>query len=177
LAVRVPDPGTERHAARRNFMTPRLLLFAAPLVLTACNAAEAPVGSDTAGALGSGLVPGDTSDTHAYDGIRADETVHFTGTEPFWGGQVSATTLTYSTPEDPEGSPVTVARFAGRGGVSWSGTWQDRPFRLAVTEGACSDGMSDRAYPFTATLEVLGEQRQGCAWTERRGFSPPSGGT
>ena len=110
----------------------------------------------------------------APDGIRADETVQFTGTEPFWGGSVSGAELTYSTPDTPDGAPIPVTRFAGRGGVSWSGTYQDKPFRLAVTEGKCSDGMSDRSYPFTATLEVLGEQRQGCAWTMRRSFSGPA---
>jgi uncharacterized membrane protein len=118
----------------------------------------------------AGSPPGDPDDTRAYDGIRVDETVQFTGTEPFWGGSVSGAELTYSTPDTPDGAPIPVTRFAGRGGVSWSGTYQGKPFRLAVTEGKCSDGMSDRSYPFTATLEVLGEQRQGCAWTMRRSF-------
>ena len=163
-------------------------MLAAPLALAACNQGPAPVdqpdGAATTAASPAPAasattqgVPGDTSDMQAYDGIRADEKVQFTGTEPFWGGSVSGATLTYSTPENPDGSPIAVARFAGRGGVSWSGTWQDQPFRLAVTEGSCSDGMSDRTYPFTATLQVLGEQRQGCAWTERRSFTPVPGGT
>lgn len=121
-------------------------------------------------------VPGDTGDTQAYDGIHADETVRFTGTEPFWGGQVSGTVLSYSTPDKPDGDTIAVKRFAGRGGVSWSGTWHAKSFRLAVTEGSCSDGMSDRTYPFTVTLEVAGEQRRGCAWTERRSFTPAAEG-
>ena len=176
--------GTACRATRPTFMRCLYLLIAAPLALSACNEADAP--SDRHDATQArdasttsepmSAVPGDTGDMTAYDGIREDETVQFTGTEPFWGGNVNGATLTYSTPEDPEGSAIPVTRFAGRGGVSWSGTWQDRPFRLAVTEAACSDGMSDRTYPFTATLEVLAEQRQGCAWTERRSFSPPSGG-
>jgi uncharacterized membrane protein len=167
-------------------MTLRSILLAAPLVLTACHSAEAPDAGSSAATTAetsaaapsaSGAAPGDTDDTRPYDGIHADETVQFTGTEPFWGGKVSGTSLTYSTPDNPDGATIPVERFAGRGGVSWSGTWQDKPFRLAVTEGKCSDGMSDRTYPFTVTLEVLGEQRQGCAWTERRGFNPPTGGT
>ena len=159
----------------------RYLLFAAPLALTACDPAEAPGSKDAAAtspaeaaAQQPGSPPGDTSDMQPYDGIRADENVQFTGTEPFWGGSVSGQELTYSTPENPDGAPITVTRFAGRGGASWSGTFEGQPFRLAVTEGKCSDGMSDRSYPFTATLEVLGEQRQGCAWTMRRSFTGPS---
>lgn len=117
-------------------------------------------------------MPGDASDTHAYAGIGADETVEFTGTEPFWSGAARGGELTYRTPEEPDGTSIAAERFAGRGGVSWTGTWQGQPFRLAITEGACSDRMSDRTYPFTATLEVLGELREGCAWTARRSFSP-----
>ncbi len=49
------------------------------------------------------------SETQASSGIRADETVRFTGTEPFWGGQVAGPTLTYSTPEDPDGTPIAVS--------------------------------------------------------------------
>lgn len=170
---------------RRPGMDTRYCLFAALLALTACNAESGSASSDGADEASAaaqteassqqpGSPPGDTSDTQPYDGIRADETVQFTGTEPFWGGNVSGSELTYSTPEDPDGTPIAVGRFAGRGGVSWSGSFQDKPFRLAVTEGKCSDGMSDRTYPLTVTLEVLGEQRQGCAWTARRNFTGPA---
>jgi uncharacterized membrane protein len=163
----------------------RYPLVAASLALTACNGADEPnsqgdapneaaSSQDAPTPREPGSPPGDTSDKHPYDGIRADENVQFTGTEPFWGGSVSGSELTYSTPENPDGAPITVTRFAGRGGVSWSGSLDGQPFRLAVTEGTCSDGMSDRTYPFTATLEVLGEQRQGCAWTMRRSFTGPS---
>ena len=165
-------------------MTRHLILLTATLALAACNNSAAPTATATPSSEATPLasaadtpVPGDTSDMRAYDGIHADEGVQFTGTEPFWGGRVSGTELTYSTPENPDGEPITVKRFAGRAGASWSGTWHDQPFRLAVTEGTCSDGMSDRTYPFTATLLVAGEQRQGCAWTERLSFTPPTGGT
>ena len=166
---------------RPTIMKLRDVLFAAPLALAACHSSPAPqqgqsAGGSTASPSSESGVPGDTGDTQAYDGIREDEAVRFTGTEPFWGGRVSGAQLTYSTPEKPDGDAIPVKRFAGRGGVSWSGTWQGKPFVLAVTEGACSDGMSDRTYPFTATLEVAGEQRQGCAWTERRSFTPAEGG-
>lgn len=111
-----------------------------------------------------------------FDGIAADETVQFTGTEPFWGGEVRGDRLTYSTPQNIAGDQLAVSRFAGLGGISWSGELDDRPFDLSLTEGECSDGMSDRTYPFVATLSVRGETRRGCAWTEARphtGNSPP----
>jgi len=112
-------------------------------------------------------------DAAAYAGIGANEEIRFTGTEPFWGGKVAGGVLTYSTPEDQDGELVAVDRFAGRNGLSFSGTLQGSEFVMAVTPGDCSDGMSDRTYPFTVTLQVKGEQRGGCAWTDGHSFTGP----
>lgn len=144
-------------------MTYRTILFtlACPIVLAAC--------SD----VGNTGLPGDSADEAPYGEIAADETISFTGTEPFWGGETSGDTLTYSTPEEIEGMEIAVERFAGRNGLSVSGELEDQPFVMAITPGECSDGMSDRTYPFTVTLQVLGEQRQGCAWTDKQPFSGP----
>ncbi|RJX68113.1 hypothetical protein D6858_09355 [Tsuneonella suprasediminis] len=122
---------------------------------------------------GNGNMPGDTEDWSPYAGIGENETVRFTGTEPFWGGTVAGQTLIYSTPESTEGKAIGVERFAGRGGISWSGMYGGAPLVLAVTPGKCSDGMSDRSYPFVATLQVAGEQRNGCAWSDKKPFSGP----
>jgi uncharacterized membrane protein len=113
------------------------------------------------------------ADTQPYSGIGADDTVHFTGTEPFWAGSVSGQTLTYTTPENQEGEMVVVDRLAGRNGISFSGDLDQMPFVLALTPGKCSDGMSERSYPFTVTLQVRGQQREGCAWTNKQPFSGP----
>lgn len=117
--------------------------------------------------------PGDLSDKQPYAGIGAGETLRFTGTEPFWNGQARGSTLTYTTPENMDGTTITVARFAGRGGVSFSGKLAGAPFDMMVTEGECSDGMSDRTYPFTVTLDVRGETRKGCAWSDEHPYAGP----
>ena len=140
----------------------RLVCSIGLFALAACGGAPSD-GSTTAGA----------GDTRAYSGIGADETVHFTGTEPFWGGEAAGGTLTYFTPDNQAGAKIPVTRFAGRNGVSFSGDLDAMPFVLAVTPGACSDGMSDRKYPFAVTLEVRGEQRSGCAWTDKQPFKGP----
>jgi uncharacterized membrane protein len=114
------------------------------------------------------------ADTQAYSGIAPDEVVHFTGTEPFWGGQVAGKSLTYTTPGNQKGETIAADRFAGRDGISFSGDLGGMPFVLAVTPGQCSDGMSDRRYPFVATLQVKGEQREGCAWTDKQPFTGPA---
>lgn len=109
----------------------------------------------------------------SFDAIGPSDTIRLVGTEPFWGGSVANGRLTYSTPENQAGETITVKRFAGNSGLGFSGTRQGQPLDLTVTEGSCSDGMSDRTYPYTATLRLGAEQRNGCAWTDRHKFSGP----
>ncbi|HYD23737.1 MAG TPA: hypothetical protein VEB68_03000 [Croceibacterium sp.] len=116
---------------------------------------------------------GDDS-TRPYDGIARDETLHFTGTEPFWGGEVTGVTLTYKTPEKPGGEVIAIERFAGRGGIAFSGLLAGADFEMMVTPLECSDGMSDRTYPFTVTLQIGEDMRNGCGWTERQPFAGPA---
>jgi len=142
---------------------PRLLpAVLAALLLTACGE-----GDETRGA------PGDPSDTAPFARIAEDDTIRFTGTEPFWGGRIEGAVLTYETPENIEGSVVSVTRFAGRGGVSFSGELDGARFDIAISEGACSDGMSDRTYPFHAALRIGTENRFGCAWSGEHPFTGP----
>lgn len=122
---------------------------------------------------GGANLPGDSSDTQAYDGISPGETVHFIGTEPFWGGEAAGDTLTYTTPENIDGTAIAVERFAGRNGLSFSGTLEDASFDMMITPGECSDAMSDRTYPFTVTLRIGEEVRNGCAWTDTQPFEGP----
>tara|TARA_A100001391_G_scaffold83275_2_gene54501 strand:+ start:7211 stop:7651 length:441 start_codon:yes stop_codon:yes gene_type:complete len=119
----------------------------------------------------NGMVPGDAEDTRPFSEIGADEEMRFSGTEPFWGGSVVGESLTYTTPENIDGTTITVSRFAGRGGVTWSGMLESQSFDLMITPGRCSDGMSDRTYPFVATLQFGRRQLEGCAW---RASHPPA---
>lgn len=150
--------------------------FAAPIVaacafaLAACQSENS--GGNAAGASG-GTVPGDTEETDPYSGIAENEVLRFTGTEPFWGGEVNGTTLIYSTPENQEGTTIEVERFAGRGGIAFGGSYEGAMFEMMVTPLACSDGMSDRTYPFTVTLQIGEETRSGCAWSEEHPFEGP----
>ena len=139
------------------------LLLALPLM--ACN-------SHGAGAGGKD-VPGNSEDHAPYAGIAPGEELHFTGTEPFWGGVFADGTLTYTTPGEPLGAKVALSRFAGRNGIGLSGKLDGKTFDMTVTPGRCSDGMSDRVYPFTATLVLAGETRKGCAWSKAHPFSGP----
>jgi uncharacterized membrane protein len=129
-------------------------LAASTLMLAACHPSE-----------GEG-VPGNTSDTQPYAGIAEDAVLRITGTEPFWGGTIEGGQLKWSTPENIDGVTLLVERFAGRGGLSFSGELGGQQIDIAITPGECSDGMSDRTYPFTATVQLDGQTLSGCAWRE-----------
>ena len=131
------------------------LLLPLALCLGSCSAAEE-----------AGPMPGDAADTRPFAEIAPDAVIRFAGTEPFWGGSVSGGQLLWSTPEDIAGQTIPVERFAGRGGLSFSGVLAGRDLLLAVTPGTCSDGMSDRTYPYTATVTLGSETLAGCAWLE-----------
>lgn len=158
-----------------------VLIRTASLVLlmvgaTACQPVEPSSGRATAGTASEGapptpITPDRGSENRSFAAISAGETINLVGTEPFWGGTLKGGELVYSTPENQQGEAIAVTRFAGNGGLGFSGTWQGRPLDLTVTQGACSDGMSDRSFPFTATLRLGEEQRNGCAWTDRQPFT------
>ena len=118
-------------------------------------------------------IPGDAGDERAYAGIAEDAIINITGTEPFWNGRVEGDRLLYRTPDNMDGMRVPVSRFAGRGGLAFNGTLDGRELDLAITPGSCSDGMSDRIYPFVATLQIGGERREGCAWREGDDIGEP----
>ncbi|KPL68555.1 hypothetical protein SZ64_10825 [Erythrobacter sp. SG61-1L] len=119
---------------------------------------------------GNGL-PGNSEDHQPFHEIGETEVLQFGGNEPFWGGQVQGSALTYTTPEDPKGQAVEVKRFAGRGGISFSGTLNGAPFDLSISATPCGDSMSDRVYPFSALLSLGGETRHGCAWSDAHPFT------
>ena len=129
-------------------------------LLAACGSGNT---DDATGAPGEGT----------FTAIAEGETVHFAGTEPFWSGSAGGGMATYATPEQPEGREFAVERFAGNNGLGISGAIDGAGFDLTITPGECSDGMSDRSYPYTATLLLGSEQRQGCAWTDSQPFNGP----
>lgn len=87
------------------------------------------------------------------------------GTEPFWGAQIEGRCVTYSHPENQEGTRIWTRFKPGpSGGGTWVGALGNRSFELTVRpQPGCSDGMSDRRYPFAVDLSVQGERRNGCA--------------
>jgi uncharacterized membrane protein len=94
----------------------------------------------------------------------AAQTLRAVGTEPFWAAEIEGRCVTYSHPEDQQGTRVWT-RFSPttQGGV-WAGALGGRRFELRTNAASgCSDGMSDNSYPLEVELLVHGEERKGCA--------------
>lgn len=110
----------------------------------------------------------------AFDAVAPEEVVTLLGNEPFWNLRVEGTSGRWSTPENQPGTEVTLKRFAGNGGLSFTGTLDGKPFTATLTPGSCGDGMSDRRYPFVATIALGGETFAGCGYTDRQKFTGPA---
>ena len=117
---------------------------------------------------------GETGPTEAFSGIGDGERIYAAGTEPFWRVDIEDGLALYTTPENQAGLRFPVMRFSGNSGLGITGTLEGVNFDLAVTPGQCSDGMSERIYPFVATLRLGSQVREGCAWTDAQAFSGPA---
>jgi uncharacterized membrane protein len=139
-------------------MTVRLPLLALLLLATACT----PAREDNIDPEGK-----------AFDAVAAEESVTLTGTEPFWNLRIVKGEGVWTTPENQEGTRFALARFAGNGGLGFTGTLDGRSFTATLTPGECSDGMSDTSYPFVATIELGDEVLQGCGETDSKPATGP----
>lgn len=110
-------------------------------------------------------------DGKAFDGIAADEAITMTGTEPFWGMTIKDGRASYGNPDHPEGREFAVTRFAGNNGLGFSGDWEGTAVTITLTPGQCSDGMSDRTFPYVATIALGEETLRGCGYTESQPFT------
>ena len=109
--------------------------------------------------------PQDTSACLVQDGRRVpDMKLHAVGTEPFWAASVKGRCVTYSHPENQEGTRVWTQFSGAAENGTWSGYLDNARFVMRTrTQPGCSDGLSDKRYPIAVSLTVRGEERRGCA--------------
>jgi uncharacterized membrane protein len=134
----------------------RCLPAIAALALAACT----PANED-------GIDPkGDT-----FDAVGPDEVVTLIGNEPFWNLRIEGGEGVWITPDSQQGTRTDLSRFAGNNGLGFSGTLNGKALVATLTPGTCSDGMSDRRFPFVATIALGGEILEGCGYTTAQPFT------
>lgn len=144
-----------------------LATLAAAALLSGCTA-ENPSGESERPGTDAALEAEIALDESSEQAAPVDSAIpaHFRaiGTEPFWAVTNGSAGLRYMTPDNSEGVAVTVTDEIAQAQLRGvSGTLDDESFAIEITLATCSDGMSDRVYPFTATLKFGGEVRNGCA--------------
>jgi len=88
------------------------------------------------------------------------------GTEPFWGARIEGRCVTYSTPDILDGTRIWTRLTGSSGEQIWTGALDGQKFVLQIEKAvgaSCSDGMSDRRYPYRAKLQLGDAREQGCA--------------
>ena len=149
----------------------KLAIASLSLLLAACSAPQAPAAPEApAGSAepepAAAPAPDATAMAKRAPGQEDATPLHVFrafGTEPFWNVNVEDTTLTFTTPDDPDGVVMQGARQALPDGLEITGTHAGQAFALRVAPGECSDGMSDNRYTMTSTFRVGDIDYRGCA--------------
>lgn len=129
------------------------LMAAVSLALCACD----PHAADSSGPAQAGEPANAPASAPAGD-FAGD--FDLKGTEPFWALAIRADRLILSRPDADD---VTAAS-SGPQIEGDTALWDGGRLTARLVRQACSDGMSDRAYPFTAQVSVKGGAAlQGCA--------------
>ena len=159
----------EDRLARRGLA---MLASLAPLCFVAACAQPASEQADQATPREAPSVPAPAA---PQDGAESQIPASFRalGTEPFWavisngtgtGETATGAGLRYSTPENIDGTQVMIEDETVQPALRrLTGTMDGKSFAIELTVGQCSDGMSDRVYPYTVRLAIEGESLAGCA--------------
>lgn len=141
-------------------------LFA--IILTVLNSGCSAEGSRQPADSGAPVAPVDS----AIVSIVA-EPLRALGTEPFWALDVDTSGFRFITPDDTTGTrfPPFVATVVADT-VVWSGQAERGAIEVRVWTAKCSDGMSDREYPYESRVTIAGTTYRGCA-DRRRAIAPP----
>jgi uncharacterized membrane protein len=107
----------------------------------------------------------------AFSAVAPDEKVTLLGNEPFWTFTAEGSAGLWTTPDNMSGTRFKLVRFAGNGGMGFSGELAGKAFTATLTPCDCSDGMSERRFPFVATIALGGETLRGCGYTTSQPFT------
>jgi uncharacterized membrane protein len=162
LAVALADRYTS-HDGRHDrkvalkVLRPELAALALSIV-AACQVRDSPRLPDTS----------DAPETALAGALRA------IGTEPFWGLDIDSTGLRFTTPEDTKGIrwPPLTPTISGDT-ARWAGETERAAVDARIWPARCSDGMSDRVWPYTAVVRIDSTTYRGCAASRDGVFFEP----
>jgi uncharacterized membrane protein len=133
--------------------------FAALIVLAACQPAAETSGNTSAAPDVIAPEPAPAPAPVVVGGVDLSTQVRVSGTEPFWGVDITPGTLVFSGVDRAE------LRLANPGAVMQgeSAVIAAEGMTITLKPATCSDGMSDRVYPLEAEVQLGTELLKGCA--------------
>jgi len=105
-------------------------------------------------------------------GSPLDNDLTLLGTEPFWAMQISkeAKTATFSRPSSSDMNAGYPVQTKGEGGaIVLTSQSPEGDIVMTLSKKKCLDGMSDREYPWEATVLFNGQTLKGCAGPPQHG--------
>ena len=142
------------------------LLVAGTMAL-GCGRAPDPSISETKPQVGAPAPSADPWEQARLDGIE----LRAIGTEPGWALELDEQgmmTLVYAYGERQASMPAPAAHVAD-GVTTYEGVTDEHVLKVVSRAGACSDGMSDRAYPLIVSVTIDGVALRGCGrWLDGR---------
>ncbi|MDO1559383.1 hypothetical protein Q0812_08070 [Brevundimonas sp. 2R-24] len=157
----------------RPFLMVPPLALALSLGLAACSPEtptqepEGPPAMTPGGQPPAGEEPGPvTPPPPSVNGVNLTTDINLLGTEPFWAVEIRRDQIKLTGVDRPEVTAPNRGVDAGGDRATWTTEAADgTPLVINVTEGPCSDGMSDRQYPLTAEVRFGQETLRGCGAT------------
>ena len=88
--------------------------------------------------------------------------INLAGTEPFWSAEIRAGRITLKRPDQGDmAMPNTGPVITGKSAI-WNGGGDAGHMTVVVEKKACNNGMSDKTYPYTASVKVGETVMSGC---------------
>lgn len=150
----------------------RMLFVLSALALAACQPKPAAETASTPpGPAAPAPAPGMPPPSGSIDISKGMTAI---GTEPFWGLTIDGTRMKLTRPDKPDLLAEAPGAVIQAGRATWIAKAADgQQITVVLYASDCSDGMSDRAYAFTAEVAMINETLRGCAY---RTSDPPKGG-
>ncbi|MGH7710643.1 MAG: COG3650 family protein [Gemmatimonadaceae bacterium] len=136
----------------------RLCCIAVVTLTAACGGSEAPRPADSSVGVSVDTLRGSGAALAITQPLRA------IGTEPFWALDVDSTGLRFTSPDDTGGIRFPpIAHSVAGDTMVWVAETERAAIDVRIWRDKCSDGMSDRVWPYVAVVRIEGKTHRGCA--------------
>ncbi len=140
---------------------PRMPVVVEPTAPTAAPGAELPPAPPPVEAPPPPPPPSAAAPAPAESAFTGD--FDLAGTEPFWNLKIRRNGLTLARLGHSDLTAPNPGFNEFGSTAMWNATAGQSRMTVTVTKAACTDGMSDRAYPYAAKVTVWGATLSGCA--------------